>query len=321
MNSLHEDEAAPSGRWWIAPGEVRYIKLGPGGAWVDRCLDEGLIEFGHHAIAHDLAVAGDWDAVRARFLEDGLSPAKASDFTRELRDFYTLPASTLWTTIARGRLWWTFAADGVEPARETGRGARLRRVEGGWRSVDVNGAPLDLSGLSTRLTKVAAYRQTLCRVEAADYLIRRINAEHEPAVARALEARQAMTEAAGVLVAGLHWRDFELLADLIFASGGWRRVSAVGGSDQADSDLVLEQATTGERAMVQVKSAAGQGVVDDYARRFTGGGWDRCFLVCHSPSGELTAPDLPRFHLWRGPMLAEQAVKAGLLDWLIARSR
>ncbi|HZW15622.1 MAG TPA: hypothetical protein VFF66_05135 [Brevundimonas sp.] len=91
---------------------------------MDRCLDEGLIEFGHHAVAHDLAVAGDWEAVRARFVEDGLSPAKASDFTRELRDFHTLPASTLWITIARGRLWWTFAADGVEPVQETGRGAR-----------------------------------------------------------------------------------------------------------------------------------------------------------------------------------------------------
>lgn len=303
------------------PTEVRYIKLGPGGAWVDRCLDGGLIEFGHQSIAHDLAVAGDWDAVRAQFLNDGLSPAKASDFTRELRDFYGLPPSALWITIARGRLWWTLAADGAEPVLEAGRGARLRRAEGGWRSADINGAPLDLSGLSTRLTKVAAYRQTLCRVEAADYLIRRINAEPEPAVTRALEAREAMTEAAGALIAGLHWRDFELLADLIFASGGWRRVSAVGGSDQADSDLVLEQATTGERAMVQVKSAAGQGVIDDYACRFTNGGWDRCFLVCHSPTGQLTAPDLPRFHLWQGPVLAEQALKAGLLDWLIARNR
>lgn len=321
MNSLHAVENEPSGRWWSEPGEVRYIKLGPGGAWVDRCLDEGLIECGHHAIAHDLAVAGDWDAVRARFLENGLSPAKASDFTRELRDFYTLPLSTLWITIARGRLWWTFAAEGVEPVLEPGRSARVRRAEGGWRSVDVNGEPLDLSGLSTRLTKVAAYRQTLCRVEAADYLLRRINAEPEPAVARALGARNAMTDAAAVLISGLHWRDFELLADLIFASGGWRRVSAVGGSDQADSDLVLEQATTGERAMVQVKSAAGQGVIDDYARRFKDGGWDRCFLVCHSPTGQLTEPDLARFHLWQGPVLAEQVVKAGLLDWLIARSR
>jgi hypothetical protein len=321
MNSLHAVEGVQPAGQRIAPGEVRYIKLGPGGAWVDRCLRDGVIEFGHHSIPHELAKAGDWARVRASFLEGGLSASKASDFTRELRDFHSLPASTLWITIARGRLWWTFAVDGVERLPEPCRGARLRRTEGGWRSADINGSPLYLSDLSTRLTKVAAYRQTLCRVEAADYLIRRINAEPEPAVARAQQARQAMTAAAAVLIAGLHWRDFELLADLIFASGGWRRVSSVGGPDQVDSDLVLEQATTGERAMVQVKSSAGQAVIDDYARRFTDGGWNRCFLVCHSPAGELTAPDLPRFHLWQGSSLAEQAVKAGLLDWLIARSR
>lgn len=321
MNSLHAEPIDAPGHGRIEPTDVRYIKLGPGGAWVDRCLDEGLIEFGHQAISHELASAGDWEAVRASFVADGSSPSKASDFTRELRDFCTLPSSALWVTIARGRLWWAFAGDGVEQVSGVGRGARLRRTVGGWRSTDVNGEPLDLTSLSTRLTKVGAYRQTLCRLEAADYLIRRINAEPEPAVAQALEARAAMTDAAEVLIAGLHWRDFELLADLIFATGGWRRVSAVGGSDQADSDLALEQATTGERAMVQVKSAAGQGVIDDYARRFTDGGWDRCFLVCHSPRGRLTGPAPARFHLWQGRTLAEQAIRAGLLDWLIARSR
>jgi hypothetical protein len=280
-----------------------------------------VIAFGHHGVPHGLASAGDWDAVREHFLAEGLSSSKASDFTRELRDFYTLPASTLWITIARGRLWWTFAEAEVVPIQEPGFGARLRRCQGSWRCVDVMDQPLDLSGLSSRLTRVAAYRQTLCRVEAADYLVRRINAEPEPSVAQAIAAREALTQAVQTLIAGLHWRDFELLTDLIFASGGWRRVSAVGGSDQADSDLVLEQATTGERAMVQVKSSAGQGVVEDYAERFREGGWDRCFLVCHTPSGTLAAPSTERFHLWQGPVLAEQAVKAGLVDWLIARSR
>lgn len=322
MTSLQAEQVEPTGRWWIEPDEVRYIKLGPGGAWVDRCLEEGVIAFGHHGVPHALAAGGDWAALRQHFLDEGLSGSKASDFTRELRDFYTLPASTLWITIARGRLWWTFAETEVIPIEEPGFGARLRRCAGSWRSVDVTGAPLDLNDLSTRLTRVAAYRQTLCRVEAADYLVRRINAEPEPSVAQAIAAREALTQAVQTLIAGLHWRDFELLTDLIFASGGWRRVSAVGGSDQADSDLVLEQATTGERAMVQVKSSAGQGVVEDYARRFQDGGWDRCFLVCHTASSTLSPPStLERFHLWQGPVLAEQAVKAGLVDWLIARSR
>lgn len=141
-------------------------------------------------------------------------------------------------------------------------------------------------------------------------------------MAQALEAQAALVTAAETLIQGLHWRDFELLADLIFAGSGWQRVSAVGGSDQADSDLILEQAATGERAMVQVKSSASQAVLEDYAERFRAGGWDRWFLLCHSPSGRLTAPvGADRFHLWQGRTLAEQAVKAGLVDWLIDKNR
>lgn len=204
MTGIQVEEAKPTGRWWIKPGEVRYIKLGPGGAWVDRCLEERVIAFGHHGVPHALAAEADWVAVRQHFLDDGLSPSKASDFTQELRDFYTLPASTLWITIARGRLWWTFAEAEVTPTEEPGFGARLRRCSGGWRSVDVTGAPLDLSDLSTRLTRVAAYRQTLCQVEASDYLIRRINDEPEPSVAQAVAARETLTQAVQTLISGLH---------------------------------------------------------------------------------------------------------------------
>ncbi len=53
-------------------------------------------------------------------------------------------------------------------------------------------------------------------------------------------AREAMTASAVDLIQNLDWRDFELLADLIFTSSGWRRTSAVGGSDQADTDFIFE---------------------------------------------------------------------------------
>jgi hypothetical protein len=305
----------------LQPTAVRYIKLGPGGAWAHRCLSEGWVELDHAAVPHGVAAAGDWGRVRALFLERGSDPGKATGYTRELRDFYTLPETALWITIANGRLWWTFAAVEVVEGQGRGTAARARRSIGGWRDKSVLGEPLLLNELSTRLTSVAAYQQTICGVREADYLVRRLNGEPEPAVGRALAAQAELTAAAGDLIQGLHWRDFELLVDLIFAGSGWRRVSAVGGSDQADSDLVLEQAVTGERAMVQVKSSADQAVIDDYAGRFRAGGWDRCFLVCHSPKGQLRAPADPAFHLWQGEALSRQATDAGLLPWLIAKTR
>jgi hypothetical protein len=53
----------------------------------------------------------------------------------------------------------------------------------------------------------------------------------------------------------LTWQDFEMLVDLVFANSGWRRVGQVGKS-QKSVDIELMLPTTGERASVQIKSAA-----------------------------------------------------------------
>ena len=114
-------------------------------------------------------------------------------------------------------------------------------------------------------------------------------------------------------------RAVETLVDLIFARAGWQRISRVGGT-QADTDLVLEQPTTGETAFVQVKSKAGQAVLDDYISRFRRGTYDRLFFICHSPTGTLSVDDAAGIHIWAGDRLADASVKAGLFDWLTERS-
>jgi hypothetical protein len=309
----------------ISPAAVRYIKLGRGGAWFSRCIREGLIEFGHSQVPHEVAISYSRDELELFYQGLGRSPGKAKDFARELQDFYSLGSDCLWITIGDGRLWWAFAEPQVIPAdagAAEGRGARYRQVIGAWRDTDVNGEPLTLTTLSTRLTKVAAYRQTLCRIDAEDYLLRRINGEVDPAAARAGLARAELIASARVLIEQLTWRDFEVLVDLIFAGSGWRRASAVGGSDQADTDLVLEQAVTSERAFVQVKSKATQATLRDYVDRFEASiGYDRLFFLCHSPNGDLSGNDQPGVHIWLGDKLAEQAVKAGLFDWLLEKAR
>ncbi|MBA3835963.1 MAG: hypothetical protein H0X53_09025 [Sphingomonas sp.] len=85
-----------------------------------------------------------------------------------------------------------------------------------------------------------------------------------------------------------NWADFELLVDLLFARGGWRRLSGLGGS-MRDIDLLIEQPLTGERASVQVKSAADQRTFDANIASFeASGAASRFFFVCHSPRGTLT---------------------------------
>ena len=116
----------------LQPSAVRYIKLGPGGAWLDRCLSEGLIKLGYENVPHDVATAGRWDLAEQGLLAEGRSLGKAKSFVREVRDFYTQGADCLWVTIGQGRLWWAFAEPLVMPLDEPGRGFRYRRTIGGW---------------------------------------------------------------------------------------------------------------------------------------------------------------------------------------------
>jgi hypothetical protein len=247
----------------ISPANIRYIKLGAGGAWEAASLDGDRIEWGFASDSHALAKAGDWASAKARYIAQGTSPATATSNVRELRDFYTLGADTLWITFARGFLWWAFAEPAViYKGAETGpEGSRHRRTIGQWRNTDVSGQPLTMNSLSTVLTQLAGYPRTICSVGAADYLLRRINADEEPAVAAARAAREALLASAAELIRQLHWAEFELMVDLVFARSGWRRVSVLGGT-MKDIDLLLEQPVTGERASVQVKSSADQAVLD-----------------------------------------------------------
>lgn len=46
----------------------------------------------------------------------------------------------------------------------------------GWRNTDLNGNPLKVGKLSSRLTETSNFRATICTVPEHDYLSRRINA-------------------------------------------------------------------------------------------------------------------------------------------------
>jgi hypothetical protein len=304
-----------------APPQVRYIKLGPGNAWARRSIERGEIHFDHREVSHDLASTVDRDAIVARFMALGRTQGKARDFAREILDFYTLGPDAVWITFAEGRLWWarsepsvTWLGDGC------GHGARVRSVIGVWSDKDARGKTLRNDELSTRLTKVAAYRQTICGVEAKEYLLRRLAAVEEPVVTQALEARKTFLASASDLIASLHWVDFETLIDLILARNGWHRISPIGGS-MKDADLIVEQTVTGETAMVQVKSKASQATVNDYIDRFDENpAWSRMFFCCHSPTGNLNAAGREDIILWTREALAATAVRNGLFDWLLARA-
>jgi len=71
-----------------------------------------------------------------------------------------------------------------------------------------------------------------------------------------------------------------------------------------------------------VKSSASQATLDDYLERFhRDGSAQRFYFICHSPKENLSLPPSSQLHLWAGIELAHSALAAGLLDWLIERTR
>ncbi|WP_016746859.1 hypothetical protein [Rhizorhabdus wittichii] len=304
----------------IAPTEVRYIKLGDGGRWATDALQHGYVAFGYHEVSHEMCARDDEVAIRS-VLSGRASEGAITAGLNEVRQFYQMDEGCLWITFANGYVWWCFAETEIVWISDGSDGgpSRCRPAINGWRNTDVKGRPLKVGGLSSKLTKTANFRATICKVPEQDYLLRRINAIQEPVVARAHDARAQMLDVAEEMVRGLHWADFETLTDLIFARSGWQRSTRVG-DNLTDIDIALEQPTTGETAFVQIKSVAGQRIVDEYLERFRAGGYDRFFFVCHSARGVLSLPNEPNLHLFQGRRLADAAVKNGLFDWLMERS-
>jgi hypothetical protein len=311
----------------ISPTKIRYLKLGAGGGW-EAALDRGRVEWGSDADAHVAAQKGDWEAVSASYACQGLPPSTVTGYTNEARVFFDDDPSILWITFARGRLWWTFAAphvDVTEPGLD-GAGAYYREALGGWRDHDLNGNVLEMERLSTRLTRLAGYRRTICSLapDQEDLCRRYINAVVDSAQAEVAQARAALRLHLTGLLQRLSWSDFEQLVDLALARSGWTRVSALGGTGK-DIDLLVEQPLTRERMAVQVKSSATQQVVDDYARRLgERAPGQRSLLICHSPAGLLKAPSPAaghRLELLVGAAVSDLAINTGLVDWIVERAR
>jgi hypothetical protein len=307
----------------ITATTVRYIKLGQNGSWEQAALDQGELHFGLRDAPHDLLLTGTFEEIRQHYVDQGKVAGSATRDAREAEEFYRLDETCLWITFARDHMWWAFAAPEVTWIGGDGStgGERVRKTLGGWRNTDVKGVPLRMRGLSTKLTKVAAYQRTICGVEAEEYAIRRINGIENPLAARSEAVREAMVDVTAEALKLLDWRDFETLVDLIFARNGWNRVSTTGGTQKL-IDLELERPMTHERAAVQVKSQARQAILDDYARRIEEAGQFKAFFfVCHTWQGPLpVVQDRNNVHVLVGRELAQAVLRTGLHEWVLEKT-
>jgi hypothetical protein len=302
----------------IRPSSALFIKLGRGGTWERDCIQEGVLRIGYRDVDHEVYERGDWDQVVEKFTALRGDRGTARRDAAQIRYFYEAGPNVLWMTFVGDRLWWCFSEPVVEPQDDR---SKIRRAVGGWRDTDIKGVPLAMDRLSGRLLSVQGFRGTICNVKEFEYLVRKINAATSPEIAAAESALADLETRLEDILHHLHWKDFEILIDLIFREAGWRRAARVGGSTKT-LDVDLYSPITDERFGVQVKAKASLDDFEAYQDRFTDlQGYARLFFVVHSPGADLTdEARIEGVDLWLPRDVARFTVKYGLAEWVLEKA-
>ena len=155
----------------LPAAQIRYIKLGAGGLWAKRAFLQSELHLEHKEVPRELALTRNKTAIAEYLVTTGRSPGKANDFAREIVDSYASPRPR------SGSHWRKVAFGGFRPKPKSFGLVRARgmvrvyvRHFYPWQNTDLKGRPLATESLSTKPTKVAAYRQTLCSIAAGQYL-------------------------------------------------------------------------------------------------------------------------------------------------------
>lgn len=304
----------------IKPTTIRFIKLGEKGMWERSCIEDGTIRLGYDSPHHQDCLARRWDIVYKYWFNFRSGNHKKGTATRDInqvRDFYELDSNTLWFTFYNRKLWWCFAQPEVTELEDL---SRIRYTLNGWSSVDVTGRDLSILNIDGRVTKVQGFRGTICGLEEmGEYLVRRINGLTPIDVIEAETHLDGLAQSIKNLVHGLHWKDFELLTDLIFTQEGWQRTSELGKTEK-DIDLDMFSPVTRRRAFVQVKSKGDINVLNETITAFEGmEGFDELFFVIHSPDASIRnyiSTDR-RINVIDDDRIADLVINAGLVRWLI----
>lgn len=308
----------PSGR--IEFEHAYYVKLGREGRWEKSSIQDGLVRVGWREVPLRDIVAGDWRAVRAR-IEKGTSDKGAA--TRDLHALQRIKNSTpkdVWITFYEGHLWWCRLREG---AMQEDADSRFRRTEAGWSNKDLAGRSLHFSRVPGGLIKTQGFRGTVCAVADGKRLERLINGEVSSEWLAVSQARSGLEENIGAAIRLLHWRDFEVLVDLVFRQLGCRRVGELGRM-QRQIDLDLQEPISGDRYQVQIKAKAGKAELAECAEAFAPGSYRRFYLVVHTPDSsldEVEEEDEAAVHVIGPRQLATMVVDAGLITWVMDKTR
>jgi hypothetical protein len=304
----------------ITAKSAYFIKLGKKGGWEEQCiLHDKTIQLGFNNPLHSDCLAGKWDKVYEYWISQGKTTGKATEIKNQIKAFYESDEETLWITFFMRRLYWCFAGKEVIQLDD---GGRIRKVKGKWEDQDIQGSPLTIENLSSKLTKVQGFQGTICKVKELEYLRRKINHQKLPEVEKAEITLAILLRDVEPLIQNLTWKDFELLVDLIFTHSGWQRISERGKTEKS-IDLALMSPVTGNQAFVQIKSESKMTEFEDYIKKYGGmkEEFQEMYYVVHTTKNYFSKwQDKPDIKLWDVKKLSQLVVNSGLISWLIKKT-
>ena len=297
-----------------------YIKLGRNGIWEESSIKENKIRFGWTNISLTEINDRNWNIIKDKIQKDIKDQGAATRDYNALKSIIESTEEDIWITFHSSKLWWCKLGESKIYEDNI---SKYRIIKDKWQDCDIKGRPLIINQLPGKLTKTQRFAGTDCQVEAKDELNRVLNDRPCPEFQKISESKTTLINAVANGLSTLHWKDFEILVDLIFRNSGWRRISLLGKAMKY-VDMELEEPITGDLYQVQVKSSAAKSDFEEYLRQFSSKGYRKLYFVVHSPAADLNNYRLPmekNVELILPNRLAGMVVELGLIDWLMQKIR
>jgi len=293
-----------------------YIKLGEKGKWEESSIKENKIRIGWGIQSLEDINKHNWDTIRQREYHYHNNKTIATKDTNDLILICDCTEEDIWITFYLSKLWWCRVG---EPRIYEDHISKYRNVKDIWKDSDAKGNPLLINQISGRISKLQGYRGTLCRVHAVDDLRCLLNAQPTREYQEILRAKNELINEVEKGLRTLHWKDFELLVDLIFRNSGWERISLLG-ETMKFVDMELLDPITKDQYQVQIKSEATAKDFQNYVEQFASRNYRKFYFVVHTPKRGLDNYEFNQkdnVELILPNRLAKMVVELGLLNWLM----
>ncbi len=306
-----------------------YIKLGAKGGWAEKSINNGIVRIGWKDVSLDDIINGNWDNIKKVIKKDYDDRGKKSGTTNDynaLKLFCDATEHDVFITFHKGMMYWCNLADSPVEKDDT---SKFRKTKNGWSCKPLNGSSKSLNSndISGRISKTQAFQGTLCRYKdtqqdnEVEIINRIINGSQNPNVEEIKKFKYEICKLTIELLQHLHWKDCEILSDLIFIQSGWRRVSMQGGSMEF-TDMEYFDPINNEKYAVQIKSGASKKDFEKYERDFSNRGFRKLFFVVFNPENSLDKVKNERrdIEILSGDKLAALIFDLGLLEWVLNKS-